>query len=303
MKADLPDIKLLSIFAAVVRAQGFAPAQQELQLSVSAISTYMAQLESQLGVVLCHRGRGGFRLTSRGEAFYQQCAALLGELEDFGRFAQSLKGELRGTFRLGTLDAMAGHPALPLAAAIGHYGRKYPAVHLNLGIMTPWELQLAVADDRLDVAIGAFPAQMKGLAYQPLCTEQHFLYCGAQHPLFGRAEVSAAQIARQRMVSRGYWNQAELARHGFRHSEATVENMEAQLILLLSGQWIGYLPEHYAAPWVARGALHALNPQTFAYQSPFSLIVRKSRLREPLIQAFREALKVALAAVQGPADG
>lgn len=34
--------------------------------------------------------------------------------------------------------------------------------------------------------------------------------------------------------------QAELARHGFKHSAATVDSMEAQLILVLSGAYIGY---------------------------------------------------------------
>jgi len=291
VKATLPDLKLLQVFVAVARCQGFASAQQELQLSAPAISNYMSQLEAQLGVVLCHRGRSGFKLTSRGEQFYQQCLQLLGRLEDFGRYAQSLKGELRGTFRLGTLDAMADHPSLPLAAAIGLYGQQHPAVHLNLVILPPWELQLAVADDRVDLAIGAFPTQMNGLRYQPLYLEQHYLYCGQSHALFGQQNVSTAQIARQRMVSRSYWNQAELARHGFRHSEATVETMEAQLILVLSGAWIGYLPEHYAQPWVAQNKLFALNPGIFTYQSPFSLITRKSRLREPLIQAFRVALQ------------
>jgi len=189
MKAELPDLKLLQVFAAVVRCQGFAGAQQELQLSLPSISNYMGQLESTLGVLLCHRGRSGFKLTSRGEQLYQQTLQLFAQLERFGRYAQSLKGELRGTFRLGTLDAMVSHPSLPLAAAIGQFGRQHPAVHLNLSILPPWELQLAVADDRLDLAIGAFPAQMSGLLYQPLYLEQHYLYCGQSHPLFGKHEV------------------------------------------------------------------------------------------------------------------
>ncbi|PZP79045.1 MAG: LysR family transcriptional regulator, partial [Ectopseudomonas oleovorans] len=39
MPLALPDLKLLKIFVAVVRHQGFAAAQQELNLSTSAIST------------------------------------------------------------------------------------------------------------------------------------------------------------------------------------------------------------------------------------------------------------------------
>jgi len=291
--ATTPDIKLLRVFDAVVRHNGFVNAQQELKLSTSAISTYMSQLEAQLGVVLCHRGRGGFRLTSRGEQFVQHTQRLLGELDNFARYAAGLKGELRGTFKLGVLDAMVDHPAFPLPHIMGHYSQKYPAVHIDLSILAPYELQLAVLNDRLDLAAGAAPMHMEGLLYQLLYREQHWLYCGEQHPLFGKRRISAQQIARERMVSRGYWNQAELVRHGFRHSAATVEEMEAQLILILSGAYIGYLPEHYAQPWVEQGKLYALCKTAFGYQSPFFLILRKSRTREPLIQAFRAVLQEA----------
>ena len=77
MANALPDLKLLRIFASVVRHQGFANVRQALNLSTSAISTYMSQLETNLGLVLCHRGRGGFSLTSKGELFHQETLRLL----------------------------------------------------------------------------------------------------------------------------------------------------------------------------------------------------------------------------------
>lgn len=296
MTSALPDLKLLRIFVSVVRHQGFAAAQQELNLSTSAISTYMSQLENQLGIVLCHRGRGGFSLTSKGELFHQECLRLLGELEGFERYSAALKGELRGTLNLGVLDSTVSDPALPLAEVIGAYSQEHPAVHLHLSVMSPYELQLAVLDNRLDLAIGAFSTRMNGLVYLPLYREQHWLYCSERHSLFGERRIPEEVIAQQRMVGRGYWSQAELARHGFKHSAATVESMEAQLILVLSGAYIGYLPEHYAQPWVDQGRLRVLLPATFGYQAPFSLILRRGRSREPLIQTFRDLLKAQLSA-------
>lgn len=294
MTTALPDLKLLRIFATVVRHQGFAAAQQELNLSTSAISTYMSQLEGQLGIVLCHRGRGGFALTSRGELFHQETLRLLGELEGFQQYAATLKGELSGTLRLGVIDSMVSDPALPLPQVIGAFSQQHPAVHLNLAVTSPRELQLGVAENRLDIAIGSFFLRMTGLTYQPLHREQHWLYCSDRHPLFGQRRIPAEVITQQRMVGRGYWTQAELARHGFRHSEATVESMEAQLILVLSGAYIGYLPEHYAQSWVQQGRLKVLLPATFGYQAPFSLALRRGRAREPLVQTFRDLLRAQL---------
>jgi DNA-binding transcriptional LysR family regulator len=254
----------------------------------------MSQLESQLGLSLCHRGRGGFSLTSKGELFHQETLRLLGELEGFERYSAALKGELRGTLNLGVLDSTVSDPALPLPEVIGAYSQEHPGVHLHLSVASPYELQLAVLDNRLDLAIGAFSTRMSGLVYQPLYREQHWLYCSERHSLFSERRIPQEVIAQQRMVGRGYWSQAELARHGFKHSAATVESMEAQLILVLSGAYIGYLPEHYAQPWVEQGRLKVLLPATFGYQAPFSLILRRGRSREPLIQTFRDLLKAQL---------
>lgn len=291
MGNSLPDLKLLRIFVSVVRHQGFATAQQDLNLSTSAISTYMSQLEAALGIVLCHRGRGGFSLTSKGELYHQQTLRLMAEMEGFERYAAALKGELRGTLNLGVIDSTVSDRSLPLAETIGAYSKEHPAVHLQVSVMSPYELQLAVQDNRLDLAIGAFSIRMNGLISQPLYREQHWLYCSSRHPLFNQPPPSPQVITQQRMVGRGYWSQAELARHGFKHSAATVDSMEAQLILVLSGAYIGYLPEHYARHWVNKGDLRALSPSTFGYQAPFGLILRRGRSREPLIQSFRDLLK------------
>ena len=167
-------------------------------------------------------------------------------------------------------------------------------MHLHLSVMSPYELQLGVQDNRLDLAIGAFSTRMSGLVYMPLYREQHWLYCSNRHPLFNERRIPEQVITQQRMVGRGYWSQAELARHGFKHSAATVESMEAQLILVLSGAYIGYLPEHYAQAWADKGDLRVLLPATFGYQAPFSMIMRRGRSREPLIQTFRDLLKAQL---------
>lgn len=70
--------------------------------------------------------------------------------------------------------------------------------------------------------------------------------------------------------------------------------MEAQLILVLSGAYIGYLPEHYAEPWVGRRGFACvvagdlwLSGSVFDDRAPY-------RSREPLIQTFRDLLKAQL---------
>ena len=285
------DFKLLRIFATVVRHQGFAKAQQELNLTTSAISTYMTQLESHVGFSLCRRGRGGFALTDKGELLLSETLRVLSELDDFERYTRSLKGELVGTLKIGVLDTTVTDPALPLAEAIGAFSSKYPGMHLSLLIRSPYELQKGLLDNELDIAIGFFPAKANGLIYHPLYREQQWLYCSDRHPCFTQKNLRSAVISELNVVSRSYWSQTELGRQGFKRSVATVESMEAQLILILSGGYIGYLPEHYAQSWVEQRRLKVLLPSEFGYQSQFSLVLRRGRSRELPLQAMRELLR------------
>lgn len=292
------DLKLLRIFAAVARHQGFAKAQQELNLTTSAISTYMTQLEADVGFSLCRRGRGGFALTAKGELLLSETLRVLGELDSFALYTRSLKGELGGTLKMGVLDTTVTDASLPLAQAIGVFSSRFPGMHLSLLIRSPYELQKGVLDNELDIAVGFFPAKANGLVYHPLYREQQWLYCSDRHPCFAQRHILPAVVSELNVVGRSYWSQTELGRHGFKRSVATVESMEAQLILILSGGYVGYLPEHYAQSWVDQGRLKVLLPAEFGYQSQFSLALRRGRSRELPLQAMRELLQPAKASAK-----
>jgi DNA-binding transcriptional LysR family regulator len=288
--SSAPDPKLLRIFVAVARHQGFAKAQQELNLTLSAISTYMSQLETQLGFKLCERGRGGFSLTERGELMRSEASRLLGELDGFGAYASSLKGDLSGSVKLGVIDSTVTDPALPLSDVVGIFCKRFPSVHLSLFIKSPQELLQSVLNNDLDLAIGFFSTRPPGLVAQPLYREQQWLYCSDRHPLYGERHVSESQISELSVVRRTYWSRSDLGRHGFKRSVATVESMEALLILILSGGYVGYLPEHFAQPWVDRNRLKVLLPSSFGYQSPFTLVTRRGRGREAPIQVMKDLI-------------
>jgi DNA-binding transcriptional LysR family regulator len=82
---------------------------------------------------------------------------------------------------------------------------------------------------------------------------------------------------------------------GVEKAEAHVANVEAQLILILSGAYIGYLPDHYAAPFVAEDTLRRIDVPRTAYGSPFSLATCDHRNVSPVTQAFVRLVMAKLA--------
>lgn len=284
------NIKLLEVFVSVVQHQGYSGAQQDLNLTTSAISNYMSELESYLGFVLCQRGRSGFSLTEKGQQFLQQAVRLLDELDIFEQHAETLKQDMGGTFRIAVLDATVMDSTLSLPNLLRRFNEQFPAVHLNLQIRSPYEQVQGILNNQLDLAVGNYPSNTNNVIEEKLYREQHWLFCSNEHPLFGERRISQEQIVGCGLVTRSYWNNKDLRKHGFGHSTATVESMEAQLALILSGKFVGYLPEHYAQPFIKEGRLRPLLPSQFGYQAPFSLICRRGRSREVFIRTMRRLL-------------
>ncbi len=223
----------------------------------------------------------------------QQSLQLLQNMDDFENYACALKGDQAGTLRLGIIDSTVTDPMLSIAESIGRFSDHFPAVHLNLLIRSPHALLQGIQDNELDLAVGNFPMSSSNVISHALYREQHWLYCSDSHELFREHPISVDRIAQMRMVSRSYWNSLELGKRGFKQSIATVDSMEAQLILILSGKYIGYLPEHYALPRVRDRRLRALLPTEYGYQAPFSLIFRRGRSKEILIRTMRDLLRAA----------
>ncbi|WP_447903442.1 LysR family transcriptional regulator [Pseudomonas serbica] len=290
MKESLYNIRLLRIFLTVADNQGFSAAQQDLNMSTSAISTYMNQLESQLGMQLCSRGRAGFGLTSKGLLVYDEAKRLIGQIDSFENYVAELKGELRGTITLGILDSMLTDEKFNIPDLLGRFSLKSDKIHVNLKISSPFELQKEVLEGKIDLAIGSLPTKMSGLKYIPLYIEQHWLYCSDRHPLHSLKDCSIEKVTEHALIKRGYWSNSEGMRHGFTRYSATIDSMEAELILILSGNYIGYLPDHLAKRWENDGRLSRIMPESFGYKAEFSLIVKNGRSREPLIQAFKDEI-------------
>ncbi len=91
---------------------------------------------------------------------------------------------------------------------------------------------------------------------------------------------------------RGYRHFDDLFRVGHPRAGASVMEMEAQLMLILSGRFIGFLPDHYAERWVKDGQMRAIRPRTYSFTSLHNIAYRQSDAARPLIQAFLASLPV-----------
>lgn len=271
------DLRLLRVFSAVVECGGFAAAQALLNVSESTISTHMHDLETRLGLRLCQRGRGGFRLTEDGAVVFKAASDLFGSLDRFQGQIATRKRQLNGPLVVGMPDNIITHPDFPLSAAIDRFYGRDNAVHITVEVLTPRDLERGVLDGRLHLAITPRHQRVAGLRYDKLLSEPNYFYCGRKHPLFAQTnrKLSLDEIAAAGLVGRGYISNFDQRFFKDAPHHATAYSMEASAVLILSGRFGGFLPSTYAQRWVAAGEMRALRPDVLSYSPDFFMVTRK----------------------------
>jgi DNA-binding transcriptional LysR family regulator len=286
------DLRLIRVFLAVVEAGGVTAAQAALNVGQSTISTQLSTLETRLGFKLCERGRSGFRLTAKGEKFVIAARRLLLAIDDFCVEARHMGKRLVGSINIGLIGHTPISQNLRVSQAIARFRRRDEAVKFSVLVRPPGDLEELVLNGQVHLAVGYFWHRLPSLEYTPLFVERQVAYCGQGHPLFERAgTVSAAEAADFDWAWRGY--PLPEAQHSTtpRHVSAVADNMEAIAVLLLSGFHLGYLPTHFAVPYVEQGLLRALNPAELHYEVTFHVVTRHAAQRSEVLRAFLEDLR------------
>ncbi len=90
----------LMAFWKVAEHRGFTAAAAELEVSPSALSQAIRQLEARLGVRLLHRSTRSVSLTEAGEAYLARVGPALGQVLEAGEELNAMQGRPAGTLRL-----------------------------------------------------------------------------------------------------------------------------------------------------------------------------------------------------------
>ncbi|WP_164484638.1 LysR family transcriptional regulator [Pseudomonas orientalis] len=287
------------LFKAVVECGGLSAAEEATGMGISAISRQLSDLESRFGSQLCHRGRSGFQLTEEGQVAYSAVLRLLDSIDEFRDTLASSKAEVKGELSLWLIDHCTFTPSNPIANALKHFRRDYPLVNLSVGVAPPDAVERAVAEKKAGVGLTICKSDLPDLNYQVIGSEASALYCGRDHEAFGKSEEEARRIVEQtaHYVRRGYLVQDTAPATFLQNASTLAHHVEGTIQLLLSGGYVGIVPDHIAHPWVERGALFRLPLPEFIAQRPVFVVSRHSQganrtaslMLEAIIKSFQEA--------------
>ncbi|EAY64970.1 regulatory protein, LysR [Burkholderia cenocepacia PC184] len=290
------DLRLLRVFKGVVQCGGMAAAELELNIGISTISRHVKDLETRLGLVLCRRGRAGFTLTPEGQTVYEETLRLLASMEAFRSRIDGIHDTMGGELHIAVFDKTATNPNARLGDAIRQFADEAPAVALNLHVASINEVERGVIDGSYQVGIIPAHRNSGSLVYSALFDERMLLYCGRQHPLFDapHGKLTWTTVRNHAFAGLGFHSpNMELSHRAKLTRSATASDQESIATLILSGRYLGFLPDHYAESFENKGLMQPIAPHRFNYRCRFVSLLRRSPRPSRAALLFQSCLEAA----------
>ncbi|SMQ30365.1 DNA-binding transcriptional regulator, LysR family [Pseudomonas helmanticensis] len=255
----------IELFVRVAEAASFSEAARRLGVSSAAVSKSIARLETKLGARLFQRSTRSLTLTESGEAFFQQVAGSLDDIQS----AIAQLGESRdlpsGRLRVNLAPSFAFDYVLPL---LKNFKQRYPDV------VPDWHLEIRRVDligDGFDVAIGGGIELSPEVVARELA-KLHLVIVASPEWLVGRVlpVVPADLEGQDGIVARSTdtgrlrsWTLRNAGKETFDLNlkpTAIMNDPEALCSCARMGLGVALVPLERAWPWLQKGELVRLLP-------------------------------------------
>ncbi len=192
------DWNLLRTFMVIVQEGGITAAANKLKLKQPTVSNALRRLEESLGQRLVERGPRAFRVTRQGDALYQESVDIFGSVNRLSIALRDIPDDVQGKASI----HMASHVICPLIdESFSEFHALHPNATLSISISASANAVEAVLEKRCTMAICLANEMHENLDYTLMHYEHFGFFCGPGHPLFGRKDVTMADLKGESSVS------------------------------------------------------------------------------------------------------
>lgn len=185
----------MQTFCAVVEAGSFVAASEAQGISRAAVSRYVGELESRLGVRLLHRTTRRLSLTGEGEIFYVRCRELLAGIEEAEAEITSRSDVARGVLRV---NAPVSFGISHLAPLWGKFHTQYPDVELTIDLS---DRIVDIVEEGFDLAIRIATLQSSTLVSRRI-TSTRLMACASPEYLKAHGSpTEPAELSGHRIIT------------------------------------------------------------------------------------------------------
>ena len=264
------DFQRMAVFAAVVEQSSMSAAAKRLDMTPSAVSQHIRQLERQAGVPLLHRTTRKLTLTDAGQRFFVQCVQMC---EAAARAQAELAAERQepsGELRMSAPAGFSPH----VTPALGAWLARQPSLRLHLLLD---DLYIDLIEARIDLALrygtltsSNWIARRLGRFELLLCASPQWLH--DWQAARGKPPGHPAELSQARWISRTHTSPTRPDLHWSHKSsgevcdlhvtpDATINQYLVMQRFCEAGLGLAILASHDAAESLQQGRLIHLLPE------------------------------------------
>ena len=251
-------LKHARYFVAAARTGQVSRAAIELNVSQSAVTSAIHQLETIIGVVLFERRHTGVTVTPAGARFLKHAEHIVAAVTEATRVAVDSPRDGDQVVRIGMTYTVSGYFAAPLICRVR---RLFPDLRIVLEEAGRKQIETGLIDDNLDLAI-MLTSNLENaefIAHETLVRSQRRLWLPAEHALARRRTVSLADLAGEPYIGltvdeamdtqRRYWVKANVQPNVVFETSS----VEAVRTMVAAGMGVTVLSDMVYRPWSLEG--------------------------------------------------
>ena len=288
-------LETLRLYCDIVRLRSFSRGAAANQVSQSAASQAIQQLEAELSVQLIDRTKRPFTVTLEGRAYHEACRALLQAYEKALADLATLRGQVSGTVRVAAIYSVGLHD---MSRHLQRFTALHPHAKVRLDYLHPHKVVEAVVEDEADLGILSYPEPSRSLAVIPLRSEPIAFIAPPGHRLARRTVVAAADLDGEAFVAfdpdlriRKAIDRA-LKQQNVRVNVAMeFDNIETIKQAIVLGAGVSLLPEPTVRREVANRSLVAIPLAVPSLVRPVGILHRRNTRFTPAVARFVDLLR------------
>lgn len=142
----------MAFFVYVIRSGSISSAARRFNISVSAGSRWLQELENHFGTTLCRRSNRLLEATQAGQTLFEEFSPLVDNAERITRKLEDYQSQEKGHIDIVCTPVFANHYLMELIAEYSHH---HPDVTFNINV-TPWALDHSSTADLMISANASF---------------------------------------------------------------------------------------------------------------------------------------------------
>lgn len=191
-------IRSLRVFDAIILQGTLGAAAEKLNMSQSAASRQLLELERDLGLSLFTRTNRHLQPTEEGLRFHHESQHILAGINEIPNIVESIKADTDEAISIISMPRLS---LGLLAPAMAILAKSHPTLKIKASVLRRYDIQRWAATREFDIGLGMLPLQHQALKEFPLFDVRACALVPATHPIAGQAEVTIEQLAKLPVIT------------------------------------------------------------------------------------------------------